>query len=175
VRRIDAPRAGWYPDPGSRTRLRWWDGLDWSDIRRAPPSDAELTTYEGSDEFVSEREAPPIRSQFDGGNSGLTRSDAQEIINEVRNVARSEVNRAAQEFTQRTQAAVRGVQPLITQYTSKVLRWVRLVSTVAVILLVLWLAFQLFAQVSLFQWVGDRIDNLGNNSGSVIAPLANSG
>jgi hypothetical protein len=170
VRRLDAPREGWYPDPGSRTRLRWWDGLDWTDIRRAPPSDAELTTFESSDEYVSAQAPPPVRAQFDGGNSGLTRSDAQEIITEVRNVARSEVNRAAQEFTQRTQAAVRGFQPLISEYTTKLMRWVRLASTAAVILFVLWLAFQLFAQISLFEWIGDRIDNVSNNSGSIFIP-----
>jgi hypothetical protein len=25
-----APSAGWYPDPGDPSRLRWWDGSDWS-------------------------------------------------------------------------------------------------------------------------------------------------
>ncbi len=25
------PAAGWYPDPGGRTRLRWWDGTRWTD------------------------------------------------------------------------------------------------------------------------------------------------
>ncbi|MEJ6721879.1 DUF2510 domain-containing protein, partial [Ilumatobacter sp.] len=46
MRIIDAPREGWYPDPDGRQRLRWWDGLDWTDIRRAPPSSAELTRAE---------------------------------------------------------------------------------------------------------------------------------
>ena len=51
MRRVDAPRAGWYPDPESRTNLRYWDGLDWTDARRAPPSAAELLSHEQRAEF----------------------------------------------------------------------------------------------------------------------------
>ena len=81
------------------------------------------------------------------------------MIAEVRNVARSEIDRAAEEFSQRATAAARSFTPLITEYTSKVLRWAKIAITVAVLLLVLWLAFQIFAQASLFEWIGDRIDN----------------
>jgi hypothetical protein len=68
---------------------------------------------------------------------------------------------------------VRSVTPLITQYSNRVIRWVRIASVIAVILLIGWLAFQIFAQVSLFDWVGDRIDNLTDNtdSGAVLSPL----
>ena len=56
MRRADAPKPGWFPDPQSRTRLRWWDGDDWSDIRRAPPSDSELTKYEAQHPEPAEQE-----------------------------------------------------------------------------------------------------------------------
>ena len=45
MRREDAPVAGWYPDPKDRMVLRWWDGLDWTEARRAPPSQAELLAH----------------------------------------------------------------------------------------------------------------------------------
>jgi hypothetical protein len=34
----------------------------------------------------------------------------------------------------------------------------------AIVLLLAWLAWQLFVQVSLFDWIGDRIDNLTDES-----------
>lgn len=167
MRKVDAPPAGWYPDPQSRTRLRWWDGLDWTDIRRAPPSSAELTAAEAdralrpSGDFVAAGRPAP-------GEFGYSRQDAQEIIAEVRNVARAEVDRAAQEFSQRATTAARSFTPLITEYTSKLLRWVKLAIGLAFVLFALWLTFQIIAQQSFFEWVGDRIDNLTDENGSAI-------
>jgi hypothetical protein len=152
--------AGWYPDPGSRTRLRWWDGEDWTDIRRAPPSEAELINYEENHRFYAENDFTSAgRQQIEG----FTRNDAQQIIAEVRNVARAEVDRAAEQFSQRATAAARSFTPLISEYTSKLVRWVKLAVIVAIILLVAWFLFQVVAQASLFEWIGDRIDNIGNN------------
>ena len=46
---------------------------------------------------------------------------------------------------------------------------------IAILLVIGWVAFQIFAQVSLFEWIGDRIDNVSDNlndeSGSVLGPL----
>ncbi len=159
MRNVDAPRAGWYPDPRGRTRLRWWDGLDWTEIYRAPPSDAELIAAEENRAFFAENQG--IRQGEERIRaSAAGRRDTQDIIAEVRNVARSEVDRAAQEFSNRATTALRGYQPLVTEYTSKVFRFIRIVSVIAVLLLLGWLVFQIFAQVSLFDWIGDRIDNL---------------
>lgn len=167
MRRVDAPLAGWYPDPGSRTRLRWWDGEDWSDIRRAPPSDVELTnaeehhTFQQANEFAPAMQAP---------TTGITRADADQIIAEVRNVARAEIDRAAEEFSQRATAAARSFTPLISEYTNKLMRWVKLAVAVAIVLLVAWFLFQVFAQASLFEWIGDRIDNLSENQSQSSSP-----
>ena len=153
MRIIDAPRAGWYPDPDGRERLRWWDGLDWTDIRRAPPSTAELTR---SEVHVVPDSPLGQAQQY----AGYSRQDTQEIIAEVRTVARQELDRAANEFSARAATAVRSVTPLITEYTSKLLRWVKFALVLATVLFIAWLVFQAIASQSFFDWIGDRIDNL---------------
>ena len=158
MRIIDAPQAGWYPDPDGRERLRWWDGLDWTEIRRAPPSTAELTRAEAN--MVHEMpvgQGQPVGQQQYGGYS---RQDTQEIIAEVRTVARQELDRAANEFSQRANTAVRSFTPLITEYTSTMFRWVKIALALAILLFIVWLTFQAIASQSLFDWIGDRIDNL---------------
>jgi Protein of unknown function (DUF2510) len=168
VRKVDAPPAGWYPDPEQRTKLRWWDGLDWTDVRRAPPSDAELLIAETQHEFEHAHRlaAPSVAA------GGLSRADAQEIIAEVRDVARSEVNRAADVFSQRASAAAREITPLITQYSNRVVRWVKVAAIIATILLIGWFLFQVVAQASLFEWIGDRIDNLtDDNSATALSTI----
>ncbi len=34
---VNAPAAGWYPDPGGSTSLRWWDGGGWTTHLSTPP------------------------------------------------------------------------------------------------------------------------------------------
>ena len=160
----DAPPAGWYPDPEGGSRLRWWEGTDWSDHFRAPPTRSEVdrrtlvaATHQGEDHLV-DLDDYAERTQM----GGLNRQDSEAIISQVRMAARDEAERAAQMFGIQAKSAARSIQPLITEYTSKITRWFRIASVIAVALLIGWVAFQLFAQVSLFEWVGDRIDNLTN-------------
>lgn len=164
MRKADAPAAGWYPDPDSRTRLRWWDGLDWSDIRRAPPSKAELTAEQQYRQLHDPLDAAPPGQQFQQAQGGIGRQDVQEIIAEVRNVARSEVDRAAEEFSNRATNAVRGITPLISEYTNNLLKWVRRAVIVAIVLLVAYFVFQVIVQASFFEWLGDRVDNWTDDS-----------
>ena len=156
MRKADAPPAGWYPDPEHSARLRWWDGLDWTDIRRAPPSTAELVAEENRQFFESTLAPTAQAAREVVGNQ----QDASQIIAEVRNVARQEVDRAAQEFSARADQAVRSVTPLITQYTSQFSRWFRRAMIIAVIAVIAYFAFQVFAQASFFDWLADRIDNI---------------
>lgn len=170
MRRADAPPAGWYPDPESRTALRWWDGLDWTDARRAPPSEAELLSYETRVAFEeAHRYVPPEAASLaqTAGRSG--RQDSQQVIEDVRRAARSEVDRAADLFARQARTMQEGITPLISQYTNRIVKWIRILAVVAIVLLIAYVVFQIVAQASFFQWLGDRIDNLTDDEGG--APL----
>ena len=170
MRIIDAPREGWYPDPDGRERLRWWDGLDWTDIRRAPPSTAELTRAEAS--AIAERPVGQAQQVSEQQYGGYNRQDAQAIIAEVRTVARQELDRAADEFSARATTAVRSFTPLISEYTSKAVRYAKIGIGLAVFLFIAWLLFQAVATQGLFDWIGDRIDNLTDENGAAAMLLS---
>ena len=173
MRADEAPPPGWYPDPEGGSRLRWWEGTDWSDRFRAPPTASEYDRRElvsathGEDlpEAAIQTDDPYRRLQA----GGLNRQDSQAIIDQVRIAAREEANRAAEMFGTQARSVTMGLQPLITEYTSKVVRWFRIISSIAIVLIIGWLLFQLFAQVSLFNWLGDRIDNVTDNTGSIVS------
>jgi Protein of unknown function (DUF2510) len=165
MRLADAPKAGWYPDPGGGSRLRWWDGSDWSDRWRAPPTSGVLR-------YQQEHAAELIKAASDPGSyssmGSLNRQDSEAIINQVRLAARAEAERAAAMFGAQARSATQNIVPLISQYTSRITRWFRIASVIAIVLLLGWLAFQIFAQVSMFQWIGDRIDNITDNGGLIV-------
>ena len=168
MRYVDAPPAGWYPDPESRTSLRWWDGFDWSDIRRAPPSGAELLAAEQLQEFYDDNElAATGRGVATRAAAGMSRQDSTQMVEEVRMAARQEIDRAAQEFSDRATTAVRRVTPLISEYTSKLAQWFRRAIVIAFVLLAAYFIFQVIAQQAFFDWLGDRIDNLSDQTGQI--------
>lgn len=164
MRLADAPRAGWYPDPRDASRLRWWDGLDWTEERRIPPirgsTEALAAVVEIGERGLVTSEADAIAAEL----SARSRRQTEEVISQVRDIARSEVDRAAEMFSQRAQAATRQIEPLISQYTNTFVRWVRILGMVAFLVLVVWFVFQFVIQASLFDWVGDRIDNLTDDN-----------
>jgi hypothetical protein len=161
MRRVDAPRAGWYPDPEDRVRLRYWDGLDWTEARRSPPSAAELLSYEQREAFAAAHQyvAPAAQTATAAANRA-GRPDNQQIVEDVRRAARGEVDRAADLFAQRARQMQRDFVPLISDYTNRLIKWIRIAAIVAIVLLVAYFVFQVVAQASLFEWIGDRIDNL---------------
>ena len=156
----DAPPAGWYPGPARRHAaalvgrqrldrelpgpsdgLRGGRSSGWDDNRTAPRSAAS--------QLPEAVEA-----------AGAVRRDTEAIISEVRKVARSEVERAADIFSARARAAARDIQPLITQYSMKFMRPFKIASVILVIAFVGWVVFQFIVQQSFYDWIGDRIDNL---------------
>ena len=164
MRLADAPPPGWYPDPSGGSRLRWWEGTDWSDLYRAPPSPTELdiTAHHGQQSVVPDVEHAAAGSRPPPELRGLTRRDADDIIAEVRQAARTEVDRAANLFSQRAQAATRQIQPLITEYTNKFKRWTRIAAVIIPLLVVGWFVFEAFVQISFFEWIEERIDSLSD-------------
>ena len=161
MRRADAPPPGWYPDPAGRTRLRWWDGVDWTDHRRPPPptgltriADEVVRASSGDDSGPD----PPLKSRARQSPRG--RDDTAELMAEVRQAARDEVDRAVERLSTQARDATRRLEPLINEYGDRLLRWLRTIGIVVVALVVLWLALQAFTQASLLDWLGERIDSL---------------
>ncbi|HSH10266.1 MAG TPA: DUF2510 domain-containing protein [Ilumatobacter sp.] len=164
----DAPPAGWYPDPEGYSRLRWWEGTDWSDRFRAPPTPSESDLRGQTYGYTANGDSNPVAyDQYGSRVGGISRQESEAMINQVRMAAREEAERAAAMFGAQARAATRNITPLISQYTNKLIKWIRILSVIAIVLVVGWIAFQIFAQVSMFEWIGDRIDNLGDNSGSL--------
>jgi hypothetical protein len=161
VKLDDAPQPGWYPDPEGGVRLRWWDGTDWTDRYRSRPSAGEVALAEAAARAAAPP-AVPAGAVARRTMGGLDRSDAEALLSEVRQVARSEAERAADLLGQRAAVATRQLTPLVTQYANRALRWLRILVIGAFVLAVAWFAFQVIAQVSFAEWLGDRIDNLTN-------------
>ena len=161
--RLTPRRRGGIPTPtGGITRLRWWDGSDWTDDYRVRPTAYELAGRVAGREqrraTVAGGAACPTR--WSSAERRCGRDDAEAIISEVRKVARSEVERAADLFSARARAATREIEPLITQYTTKFTRLLKVASFILAIALVGWFVFQFIVQQSFYDWLGDRIDNL---------------
>lgn len=154
-----APPPGWYPDPRGGVRLRWWDGTDWGSEYRSRPTLSQAAVLEAA----SRAAAAPHSLPAPPAGRTISRAETEEIISQVRQAARAEVDRAADLFTIKAKEATRQIVPLISEYRSKALRWVRIVVTILVLLLVAYVVFQIVAQMSFFEWLGDRIDNLSNN------------
>lgn len=171
----EAPRPGWYPDPTGGSWLRWWDGLDWTDHRRSPPT-AGLTAAPDEVAPAPARTAADTGSQLKSkarSTGPRTRDETAEIMAEVRRTAREEVDRAVGTLSNRARDATRGIEPLISQYGDRVMKWIRNLGIILIALVVLWMFLQTFAQTSLLNWVGDRVDSIFGGWATV--PLARPG
>ncbi len=173
MRLDDAPSPGWYPDPEGSARLRFWLGDDWSDRYRARPPSVAGPTPLGYNQSAAAQQPTPPPAQYLPGWSGQTNlANTAQIVDQVRMAAREEAQRASQLFGAQARSATQNLTPLITEYTNKITRIVKLLTRLAVLVFIAWLVFQMFAQQSLFEWIGNRIDHLTDqldqNSGVLI-------
>ena len=158
MRLEDAPPAGWYPDPERGGRLRWWEGADWSDEWRAPPTAGEIEAVQRSDQVPVTVPAPSTRPRPDQVRDRA--SEAEQIVTHVREAARQEVARAATELTRRAQSMFDSYGAFALRFLRRVWRWTRIAIVVAAVLVVAFYVLQFVAQAAFLQWVGDRIDNI---------------
>lgn len=157
MRLEDAPPAGWYPDPERAGRLRWWEGADWADRWRAPPTAGEIETVQRS---VYERETALARSTRPRPDQVRDRAgEAEQIVTNVREAAREEVARAATELTRQAQRTFDRYGAAALRFLRNVLRWTRIAIVAAAVLVVAWYVLQFIAQAAFLEWVGDRIDS----------------
>ena len=170
VKASDAPREGWYPDPEGGLRLRWWDGTDWTDRFRPPPEPPFPQVGDPVADRGDTGEAADMWSQASAYAGQVPQSTAA-VVQQVRMAAREEAHLAAQEFERRARALTGEIPPLISQYTNKFMRLVRIALVLGFLLLLAWFAYQLIVQKSIFDWIGDRIDNLTDNGSSVVLTL----
>ena len=106
---------------------------------------------------------PPVWPQL-GTGVGLVPPTAAAIVEEVRMATRVEAERAAQDFERRARAITGEIPPLISQYTNKFMRWFRVALALSFIVLMAWFIYTFFVQKSFFDWLGDRIDNLTDDT-----------
>lgn len=191
MRRADAPKAGWYPDPTGGSRLWWWDGQDWTDRQRVPPPPPrpELLAAQEAAEAAGRGGGTGSGGRDGGGrggygvapnlgrgtaadrarsSTGMSRSDASALVDEVRRATRTEIERATRDLGDRATDARKQLEPLISEYGGKLLRWVRRAAIVGGIVWVLYLLGSAIVQTSLIDWLGDRVDNAVNGTAVVV-------
>jgi hypothetical protein len=163
VKVSDAPRSGWYPDPEGEARLRWWDGTDWSDRYRPRPHQESSARTAPADQGVD------VDPEAWSNTAAQIPQMTQAVVEQMRLTARQEATLAAEEFTRRAREVTGAIPPLISQYTNKFMRYLRIALTLGFVVLVIWIAYQLWVQKSIFDWIGDRIDNLTDENASAAA------
>src|SRR5690606_17566475 len=130
----DAPREGWYPDPEVATRLRWWDGLDWTDHYRPYPTDEETaarlmataaaprhtsgSTGAAGAGWYPDPAGTGAQRWWDGAQWTEQLRGASQMVEQVRSAVREEAERAASQFGAQARRTVRDVTPLISEYTN---------------------------------------------------------
>lgn len=153
----DAPPPGWYPDPERSARLRWWEGTDWSDEIRAIPSPTELANTVSA---ANDGDEAPAPRRVAAGRPRTDQLDTDRIVAQVRTAAREEVDRAAELFAHRIRSAINHGRSVVANRIDPVVRWLKIAVVVVAVAVVAWFVLQFIAQITLLEWLGDRIDNI---------------
>ncbi|MEM9034081.1 MAG: DUF2510 domain-containing protein [Actinomycetota bacterium] len=164
---------GWYPDPTGGTRLRWWDGDDWSDHYRTRP----LHTMT---EAVGPAEGAQATAVVGGG---IRSTDVDRIVAAVQTSARSEMDRAVGELqtaarteVDRVVGEVRrqagNVTPLITETVGQLARYVRWAAVIGFLLVVGYFVFQVVAGIGVAELISDIADRVIDAIDDDSAPAA---
>ena len=90
----DAPRAGWYPDPEGRIRLRWWDGTDWLDRYRLRPLGAQTQGELETQLQDAQGAGDPAFDLAQLSNPMHLPPQTAAVVEQVRLAARAEAQRA---------------------------------------------------------------------------------
>lgn len=168
---------GWYPDPSGGTRLRWWDGEDWTDHYRTRPLDS-------FGHGLADVEVPAARAA-QAAAGGLGPREVDRIVGAVQDTTRTEMNRAVGELQQAARGEVDrvvgevrrqvdNVTPLITDTVGQFTRYLRWAAIIGFLLVVAYFAFQIIAGIGIAELVGDladRIIDAVNDEESLGVPL----
>jgi len=72
----DAPAAAWYPDPQSPGRVRWWDGMNWTEHVSVPASPVTVEAVVAQGAFAQAAVEPAV-PQIDEADVALAAADAE--------------------------------------------------------------------------------------------------
>lgn len=159
---IELTPAGWYPDPSGGTRLRWWDGEDWTDHFRTRPLDSfghgfpdaasGMVAAQGAAGELGSRDVDRIV----GAVQNTTRTEMNRAVGEIQQAARGEVDRVVGEVRRQ----VNNVTPLITDTVGQVTRYLRWAAIIAFLLVVAYFVIQIVAGIGIAELVGDIADRI---------------
>ena len=60
--------------------------------------------------------------------------------------------------------AARDIGPLISEATNRAAQFLKRLVVLAVVLAIAWFVFQAYANATFFEWLGDRIDGIGEGA-----------